>query len=80
MPKYDDAATAKRWRGELFKDFYSPLTWKENGYYEMLKPPHAVTFPICQGCGRVVWDWPHFEEPVDENSICETCFNDCEEE
>ena len=72
-PSYpsDDAKVA-RWRGYLKFD---PL-WIGG----TLLRPTSVTFPICDQCGRVVWDWPHFEEKVEEGSVCEDCFNAGNEE
>lgn len=70
---------AQRWCGVLFEDFRSPLMWKDK-YYHTLEPPHSVTFPICIACGRLVWDWPHFEEEVPSNAVCETCFREANEE
>lgn len=69
----DDVDLA-HWRGPLFEDFRSPIWWGKS--YEMLKPPGSVTFPICDCCRRVVWEWPHFEEPVPEGAVCEECAND----
>jgi hypothetical protein len=69
----DDKAL-QRWRGALFEDLQCPLMWKGKEYYEFLKAPNSVTFPICEGCGCVIWEWPHFEEQVPENAVCETCF------
>ena len=74
-----DEDKATRWHGALFEDFRSPLIWKDE-YYEMLKPPNSVTFPICEGCQRIIWDWPHFEEQVPQNAVCETCFREEEEQ
>jgi hypothetical protein len=74
-PKRDDEKTAKRWRGSLFNDFMSPILWKD-AHYKMLRPPNSVTFPICQACAHIVWEWPHFEEPVPEHAVCEACFEE----
>ena len=74
-----DEREARQWRGALFEGFKSPLMWldKAKGYYEMLEPPTSVTFPICGFCGHIIWDWPHFEEPIPEKAICDKC---CEED
>jgi hypothetical protein len=77
-PKRDDESKAKCWRGPLFDDYYSPIMWKD-GSYKRLAPPHSVTFPICGFCGHVVWEWPHFEEPVPDNAVCEACFKEDED-
>jgi hypothetical protein len=77
-PEREDQPTAARWRGLLFCDFTSPIMWKDE-YYRMLEPPRSVTFPICAFCDRVIWDWPHFEEPVPVNAVCEVCFKEEEE-
>ena len=79
FPKRDDERNAKRWRGPLFEGFRSPIDWMDK-YYKILKPPQSVTFPICTVCGHIVWEWPHFEEPVEDNSVCEECFKEAEEE
>jgi hypothetical protein len=74
-PKRDDDAEVRRWRGPLFCDLESPLMWKDK-YYKLLDPPNSVTFPICAGCGHVIWDWPHFEEEVPAQAICSQCFTE----
>jgi len=71
--KRDDETEARKWRGPLFADTLTPLMWKEDGHYEMLKTPRSVTFPICAGCGHIIWDWPHFEEPVPDEACCNAC-------
>jgi len=58
--KRDDEAGARRWRGQLFRSFHSPLMWKDK-YYKTLKRPNSVTFPICEFCHHIVWEWPHYE-------------------
>lgn len=77
-PKRDDERNARRWRGSLFDNLRSPIMWKDK-YYETLKPPNSVTFPICCGCGHVVWEWPHFQEPVPDGAVCEKCFEEDKE-
>ena len=74
VPERDDEANARRWRGCLFHKLAAGLVWKDKatGCYEMLRAPASVTFPICEACGHVIWDWPHFEEPVPKQAICET--------
>ena len=81
-PERDDEANARYWRGSLFGELVSPLMWKDKwlGYFETLKSPKSVTFPICQGCNHIIWEWPHFEEPVPENAICDQCEKDMEED
>jgi hypothetical protein len=78
-PKRKDGEAAQRWRGPLFWDLGLPIgPWldKAKGYYESWKKPNSVTFPICSACGHVIWDWPHFEEPVPEGACCEACFKE----
>lgn len=58
-PKRNDDDAARRWRGPLF--------------HGLLDPPGSVTFPICCLCGHVIWDWPHFEEPVPKQACCDAC-------
>lgn len=72
-PKRDDDDGVKRWRGPLFWGMRAPLMWKQDGHYEILADPKSVTFPICYGCGHIIWDWPHYEEPVPENACCNEC-------
>lgn len=74
-PKRDDDGDANKWRGPLFWTFDSPIAWlsKKGPYHEWLKPPGSMTFPICELCRHVVWEWPHFEEAVPENAICGKC-------
>lgn len=71
-PKRNDGASAKRWRGPLFFELAS-LMWKEGDHYEFLQQPKSVTFPICYCCGHVIWDWPHYEEPVPDEACCDAC-------
>jgi hypothetical protein len=80
-PKRDDEAKARRWRGSLFGKLSSPLMWRDKwlGSYQMLEAPKSVTFPICAFCEHVIWEWPHFEEEVPDNAICEQCFKEEEE-
>ena len=77
----DDSEEANRWRGELFP----PEAWNlwhvmwrdaQKGHYCFIEKPRSVTFPICSCCGRIVWTWPHFEEPVPENAACDHCARD----
>jgi hypothetical protein len=68
-----DEGDARRWRGALFEGFRSPLKWVHGGYYRMLETPKSVTFPICISCDHVIWNWPHFEEEVPDNAICDDC-------
>lgn len=79
-PERNDDANAKRWRGALFWNFDPVLQWKGKEYYECLQSPKSVTFPICEACNHVIWEWPHFEEPVPENAICEACAKEIEED
>ena len=69
---YRNDAKARMWMGSLFEGFRSPIMWKDR-YYEFLEPPRSVSFPICEGCGHVIWDWPHFEEEVPKNAACDEC-------
>ena len=78
-PRRNDHAQAMRWRGALFWEFDPPLMWKDFDHYEMLERPGSVTFPICEGCGHVIWDWPHFEEEVPKHCICDRCAEEDEE-
>jgi hypothetical protein len=71
-PKRNDEEQARHWRGALFWGFSSPLTWKGDKYYESLEKPKSVTFPICQLCHHIIWEWPHFEEEVPK-AICTEC-------
>jgi hypothetical protein len=71
-PRRGNDAEVRAWMGELFKDFRSPIVWKDK-YYEFLEPPQSVSFPICQGCGHIIWNWPHFEEEVPKNAACDDC-------
>jgi hypothetical protein len=77
----DDSEEANRWRGELFPceawNLYD-VTWrdKNSGCYKSIQRPRSVTFPICSLCGRIVWTWPHFEEPVPEGAACDHCAED----
>ena len=73
--KRDDEAGARRWRGQLFRSFHSPLMWKDK-YYKTLKRPNSVTFPICEFCHHIVREWPHYEEPVPPGVICDQCFKE----
>jgi hypothetical protein len=75
-PKRNDEKAARRWRGSLFWDFNGRLMWHNGEHYEMLEAPKSVTFPICQGCGHVIWTWPHFKEEVPDNAICDPCAKD----
>lgn len=68
-----DETKVRPWTGTLFDDLKSPLMWKQDGYYQMLEPPKSVTFPICGGCGVIIWNWPHFEEEVPDNAWCDDC-------
>lgn len=68
-------AKARAWLGNVIGDLKSPIVWKDK-YYKMLPAPNSVTFPICAGCGCIIWDWPHFEEEVPEECACEDCAND----
>jgi hypothetical protein len=61
--KRNDDQAAGRWRGPLFDDWH----------HRTLRPPRSVTFPICVACHYVIWDWPHFAEPVPDNAICDDC-------
>jgi hypothetical protein len=63
------------WSGRLFDGLRAPLIWHDSakGHYESLAPPKSVTFPICTICSRIIWDWPHFEEPVPDNACCGPC-------
>jgi hypothetical protein len=74
FPRRNDNKEAARWRGPLFEDFSCELIWNDplKGCTS-LEPPRSVTFPICQFCGHVIWDWPHFEEPVPDGAVCTTC-------
>ena len=74
-PKRDDEKNAKRWRGALFWQIASPLSWFDSlkGYYCFIERPRSVTFPICELCGHVIWDWPHFEEEVPDHACCDAC-------
>lgn len=77
----NDAAKAGRWRGPLFGDLKPSLVWRDkDGGYKNLRRPGSVTFPICAFCRHVIWDWPHFEEPVPDNAICMECFRYDEEQ
>jgi hypothetical protein len=69
-------AKAQVWMGELFNDYRCPLMWKGDKYWEFLEPPRSVSFPICEGCGHIIWDWPHFEEEVPKNACCDECAED----
>jgi len=75
-PGRHDDANAERWRGDLFGEGsrFPHLMWKQDGAYHLIDPPKSVTFPICTLCGHVVWEWPHYEEPVPDNAVCERCF------
>lgn len=77
-PQRDDEREAKRWRGALFWGLSVPLSWKDHqqGFYDHIKAPKSVTFPICFCCQHIIWDWPHFEEEVPDNAICDTCAED----
>jgi len=76
--KRDDEANARRWRGPLFENLRLPsLMWRDkDGSYQTLRGPRSVTFPICALCGHIIWEWPHFEEQVLENAICDQCFRE----
>ena len=80
----DDSEEANRWRGDLFPgDAWNlDVMWrdKEAGVYKTIERPRSVTFPICYCCGRIVWTWPHFEEPVEQNAICDHCAKDIEDD
>jgi hypothetical protein len=71
--KRDDEHNARRWRGRLFGSLRSSFMWKDGHSYKRVELPRSVTFPICFFCAHVIWDWPHFEEPVPENAVCEKC-------
>jgi hypothetical protein len=79
----DDGEEAGRWRGELFPpeawNLYEVM-WRDagKGHYCHIEQPRSVTFPICSCCGRIVWTWPHFEEPVPEGAACDHCSRDWE--
>ena len=77
--KRDDEQVARRWRGELFHSWSSPIMWKDD-YYHFLERPRSVTFPICGLCGHIIWNWPHFEEEIPDKAICDTCFVEEERE
>lgn len=71
--RHDDA-NAERWRGDLFGDMKLPrVCWKEGASYGFLKPPKSVTFPICACCDHIIWEWPHYEEEVPEDTMCDRC-------
>jgi len=72
FPKRNDDGAAKRWRGPMRMP--EPLMWY--GDAKTVEPPNSVTFPICSFCRHIIWDWPHFEEPVADNSVCEACFKE----
>jgi hypothetical protein len=76
-PHRDDDAAAARWRGELFRGLRGGMMWRdeERGYITLPRP-NSVTFPICTCCDHVIWDWPHFEEKVPHNAICDECAKD----
>lgn len=78
-PRRDDEKNAKRWRGPLFWGWGIPISWWTKKGYEKLDPPKSVTFPICAFCQHIVWEWPHFEEEVPHNAVCEQCFKEEEE-
>jgi hypothetical protein len=61
----DDEAAA-RWRGYLFEK-----TPRCCGPVETR--PKSVTFPICAFCSRVIWNWPHYEEAIDLEHLCDDC-------
>ena len=79
----DDSAEANRWRGDLFRDWnVYEFMWRDaqKGHYCTVERPRYVTFPICYCCNRVIWTWPHFAEPVEENAICDHCAKDAEDD
>jgi hypothetical protein len=79
-PKRNDEANARRWRGPLFENQFLPLVWRnKDGSYQTLRGPRSVTFPICDFCGHVIWEWPHFEEQVPEGAVCDQCFREEDE-
>jgi hypothetical protein len=67
-PKRDDEKAARRWRGPLFAEL--------SDTHPNIDTPGSVTFPICAFCGHVVWEWPHFEEPVPKDAICDQCLRE----
>jgi hypothetical protein len=74
----DDSEAANRWRGDLFpSDAWnlSQVMWRDKnaGVYKTIPKPGYVAFPICYFCGRIVWTWPHFEEPVPDGACCDGC-------
>lgn len=81
----DDSEEAARWRGQLFPFGDWNLfgaRWRDaqKGHYCSIEPPGSVTFPICSSCGRIVWTWPHFEEPVPQGAACDHCAREAEED
>jgi hypothetical protein len=72
-PKRNDDENLKAWRGPLFTKFRSPIAWPEGVSVDWLKPPHKVTFPICALCRHIIWNWPHYDEEITPESICDAC-------
>jgi hypothetical protein len=74
MNARNDEAVAQRWRGPLFKELRPEMSGFELvTFAQILDVPRSVTFPICALCSHVVWDWPHYEEEVPKNAICNEC-------
>ena len=67
-----DEWAARRWRGALFEGFRSPIMWQDK-FCCLLETPKSVTFPICACCDHIIWTWPHFEEEVPHDAICDRC-------
>lgn len=60
----NDEIEARRWRGPLNLD------------YRQFGRPQSVTFPICSWCRHIIWDWPHYEEEVPKDALCEACWKE----
>lgn len=65
----DPVPPGPKWKALGVDDFW---------HYFDIACPKSVTFPICHMCGRLVWDWPHFEEEVPDNAVCNGCFAQAE--
>ena len=80
MSTRNDDAAVRRWRGPLFKELRPEMSGFELvTFAQILDVPRSVTFPFCTLCNHVIWDWPHYEEDVPENAICDECAEEEEE-
>jgi hypothetical protein len=72
-PRRNDDLAASRWRGPIFWDWLPDFVWKDGVEAKTIEQPKSVTFLICAFCNRLIWSWPHFEEEIPENAICDAC-------